>query len=150
MSTYLYTRADGQGQVVHQGVFKTFQQVPPRLARLEDGNITVTGGLEEEPNTMHESLADGQKKLSAPTRPRPCRRPPRIPARRRPLPRSPCPPPRHCRSLAPRPRIDRRTPRALARALALFPELDLLLAEKFVVWMRRDSRLMPRFPLTMS
>ena len=50
MSTYLYSRADAAGKVLHQGIFKTFQTVPPRLTKLEDGNVVVVGGLEENPN----------------------------------------------------------------------------------------------------
>jgi hypothetical protein len=64
METYLYTRADPSGKILHQGIFKTFQTVPPRLAKLEDGNIVVVGGLEENPNTPHEKLSDGQKTAS--------------------------------------------------------------------------------------
>jgi hypothetical protein len=61
MSTYLYTRADPAGKILHQGVFKTFQQVRPRLTKLDDGSIVVSGGLEENPNAPRESLADGQR-----------------------------------------------------------------------------------------
>jgi hypothetical protein len=60
MSTYLYTRADANGKVMHQGVFKTFQSVAPRLRKMEDGNIYVAGGLEETPEMTHESLLAGQ------------------------------------------------------------------------------------------
>jgi hypothetical protein len=65
MSTYLYTRADAQGKVLHQGVFKTFQQIPPQLRKMDDGSIYVAGGLEETPGTAHESLAAGQRMGSA-------------------------------------------------------------------------------------
>ena len=65
MSTYLYSRTDPDGKVLHQGIFKTFQAVPPRLAKLEDGNIIVLGGLEENPNTPREKLSQGQNKVSA-------------------------------------------------------------------------------------
>jgi hypothetical protein len=60
MSTYLYTRADASGKIVHQGVFKTYQAVRPRLSKLNDGSVIVLGGLEENPNTPRESLAQGQ------------------------------------------------------------------------------------------
>ena len=60
MSTYLYTRADANGKVVHQGVFKTFESVPPRLRKMDDGSIYVAGGLEETPEMTHESLLAGQ------------------------------------------------------------------------------------------
>jgi hypothetical protein len=60
MSTYLYTRADVNGKVTHQGVFKTFQEVPPRLRKMDDGSVYVAGGLEETPEMTHESLLAGQ------------------------------------------------------------------------------------------
>jgi hypothetical protein len=63
MSTYLYSRADAAGKIVHQGIFKTFQEVPPRLAKLDDGNVIVQGGLEENPNTPRDTLSQGQRKL---------------------------------------------------------------------------------------
>ncbi len=65
MGTYLYSRADADGKIVHQGIFKTFQAVPPKLTKLEDGNVIVLGGLEENPNTPRETLSQGQKKASA-------------------------------------------------------------------------------------
>jgi hypothetical protein len=61
MSTYLYTRADAQGKVMHQGVFKTFQEIRPRLAQMDDGNVYVQGGLEETPQSAHETLSSGQR-----------------------------------------------------------------------------------------
>jgi len=63
--TYLYSRADQDGKVVHQGIFKTFQSQAPRLAKLEDGNVIVLGGMEENPNTSRETLSQGQQKASA-------------------------------------------------------------------------------------
>jgi hypothetical protein len=60
LSHYLYTRADVSGKVVHQGVFKTYQEIPPRLAKMDDGSIFVNGGMEENATTQHESLAAGQ------------------------------------------------------------------------------------------
>jgi hypothetical protein len=61
MGTYLYSRADPSGKILHQGIFKTFQTIPPRLTKLDDGNVIVLGGLEENPNTPRERLSDGQK-----------------------------------------------------------------------------------------
>jgi hypothetical protein len=61
MGTYLYTRADPSGKILHQGIFKTFQTIPPRLTKMEDGNVIVAGGLEENPNTPREKLSKGQK-----------------------------------------------------------------------------------------
>jgi hypothetical protein len=58
--TYLYTRADTGGKIVHQGIFKTFQTIPPRLTKLADGNVIVIGGLEEDPNAPRETLSYGQ------------------------------------------------------------------------------------------
>jgi len=65
MSTYLYSRTDPNGKVLHQGIFKTFQTIPPKLTKLDDGNVIVLGGLEENPNTPRETLSQGQQKASA-------------------------------------------------------------------------------------
>jgi hypothetical protein len=73
MSTYLYTRADATGKVIHQGVFKTFQEVPPRLRKMDDGNIYVAGGLEETPEMSHESLLAGQSASPSAMQPEPSR-----------------------------------------------------------------------------
>jgi hypothetical protein len=62
MGTYLYSRADTTGKIVHQGIFKTYQTIRPRLTKLDDGSVIVVGGLEQNPNTPVESLADGQRK----------------------------------------------------------------------------------------
>jgi hypothetical protein len=64
MSTYLYTRADPAGNVVHQGIFKTFQTIPPRLTKIADGNVIVLGGLEENPDAPREPLSAGQKEAA--------------------------------------------------------------------------------------
>ena len=64
MSTYLYTRAKANGKVEHQGIFKTFQSIPPRLAKLDDGSVIVLGGLEENPNTQRETLSQGEKEAN--------------------------------------------------------------------------------------
>ena len=61
MSTYLYTRANADGKVEHQGIFKTYQAVRPRLSKLDDGNVIVLGGLEQNPNQPRETLSGGQK-----------------------------------------------------------------------------------------
>jgi hypothetical protein len=61
MSTHLYTRADPDGKVTHQGVFKAFDGVPPQLRKMEDGNVYVAGGLEETPAMARESLLAGQQ-----------------------------------------------------------------------------------------
>jgi hypothetical protein len=61
LSTYLYTRADTSGKILHQGVFKTFQSIRPRLTKMEDGNVIVMGGIEENPNEPRENLSEGQK-----------------------------------------------------------------------------------------
>ena len=63
--TYLYSRANANGRVEHQGIFRTFQTVPPRLAKLQDGNVIVFGGLEENPANQHETLSGGQREAKA-------------------------------------------------------------------------------------
>jgi hypothetical protein len=60
MGTYLYTRADQDGKILHQNIFKTYREIPPRLAKVEDGNVIVNGGLAEDPNTPQEKLSDAQ------------------------------------------------------------------------------------------
>jgi hypothetical protein len=60
LGTYLYTRADPDGKILAQEIFKTYQQIPPRLSKLEDGNVTVIGGLQENPNTPRERLSQAQ------------------------------------------------------------------------------------------
>jgi len=70
MSTYLYTRADASGKIVHQGIFKTYMAVRPRLTKLEDGNVIVMGGLEQNLNQPRETLSGGQKQAdNAPSNP---------------------------------------------------------------------------------
>jgi len=61
MSTYLYTRADAEGKVVHQGIFTTFQSIPPKLTKLDDGSVIIVGGLEQNPNTPRDTLSEGEK-----------------------------------------------------------------------------------------
>jgi len=60
MGTYLYTRADANGKVLGQRIFKTLREIRPQLVKLEDGNVIVYGGLEENPNTPQERLSDSQ------------------------------------------------------------------------------------------
>jgi hypothetical protein len=67
LGSYLYTRADPDGKILAQDVFKTFQQIRPQLYKVSDGNVTVMGGLEENPNTPQERLSDAQKGVRAPT-----------------------------------------------------------------------------------
>jgi hypothetical protein len=76
LGTYLYTRIDPDGKIVHQRIFKSapmpgtgLDLVPPRLAKIDDGNIIVLGGVEENPDTPRERLSDSQgvKKAAAQT-----------------------------------------------------------------------------------
>ncbi len=60
LSTYLYTRVDVSGKVVHQGVFKTYQEIPPHLSTLEGNNVVVNGGIEQTEATRPERLSDTQ------------------------------------------------------------------------------------------
>jgi hypothetical protein len=68
LGTYLYTRADPSGKVLNQTIFKTeavrglngVERVPPQLDKLNDGNVTVLGGVEEDPHNPREKLSDGQ------------------------------------------------------------------------------------------
>jgi hypothetical protein len=68
LGTYLYTRADADGKILHQTIFKTFHEIPPRLAKIGDGNVIVAGGMEENPNTPRDRLSDTMdiKKPAAP------------------------------------------------------------------------------------
>jgi len=76
LGIYLYTRADPDGKIIHQTLFKSAPQpgsgldlVPPRLVKTDDGNVIVWGGLGENPNTHRERLSDSQgvKKAEAQT-----------------------------------------------------------------------------------
>ena len=60
LGTYLYTRTDGTGKVLMQRIFKTYHEVPPQLAKLPDGNVTVLGGMEESPDEERDRLSDTQ------------------------------------------------------------------------------------------
>jgi hypothetical protein len=64
LGTYLYTRADPDGKVLDQRVFKTVQYVRPRLAKIDDGSVVVQGGLEEDPNAPREKLSDTQTQIA--------------------------------------------------------------------------------------
>jgi len=66
METYLYTRTDDAGKVEHQGVFKTYEQIPPRLRKMNDGNVYVAGGIEETQETTRETLSSGQRSARGP------------------------------------------------------------------------------------
>ena len=61
LGTYLYSRADPDGKIINQTIFKTYRQIPPRLAKVEDGNVIVSGGLAEDPNGPRERLSEGQR-----------------------------------------------------------------------------------------
>lgn len=65
MSTYLYSRADPSGRIMDQTIFRTFQQIPPRLKKMDDGYVTVVGGQTESPDTDREVLSSGQKGIPA-------------------------------------------------------------------------------------
>jgi hypothetical protein len=77
MGTYLYTRADSSGKILHQGVFKSAPLpglpglVPPRLRKLDDGSIIVYGGLEQDLNNPPETLSEGQKIANSPVEKKP-------------------------------------------------------------------------------
>jgi hypothetical protein len=65
LGTYLYTRADPDGKILHQEIFKTFQQVAPRLAKLDDGNVVVDGGIAAEVSGPREKLSAAQHPIGA-------------------------------------------------------------------------------------
>jgi hypothetical protein len=71
MGSYLYTRASADGKILDQRIFKTFRSVPPRLTKLEDGNVIVVGGLEQDASNERETLSEGQKRGNAPIAPPP-------------------------------------------------------------------------------
>jgi hypothetical protein len=71
LSTYLYTRANADGKVLAQDIFRTYQQIPPRLYKMEDGSVTVIGGLEANPNRPRERLSDSTLKSAATPPPSP-------------------------------------------------------------------------------
>ncbi len=61
LGTYLYTRANPDGKILDQNIFKTYHEVPPRLSKVEDGNVIVVGGLAEDPDVPREKLSDSQR-----------------------------------------------------------------------------------------
>jgi len=61
LGTYLYTRADPEGKILDQNLFKTYHEVAPRLRKVEDGNVTVVGGLAEDPDQPREKLSDATR-----------------------------------------------------------------------------------------
>lgn len=79
LATYVYTRTDPSGKIVHQGIFKTssvqtitgIQRVPPQLHKLDDGNVIVMGGVEQDPHTSREKLSDGQSTRHVSASPQP-------------------------------------------------------------------------------
>ena len=77
MSTYLYTRTDPAGKILHQAIFKSGPMaglpglVPPRLAKLEDGSVIVSGGIEQDLNNPPETLSEGQKIAAGPVEKKP-------------------------------------------------------------------------------
>ena len=74
LSTYLYTRTDPDGKILDQRVFKSASvrdatgsvRIPPRLAKTDDGSVTVVGGKLDDPNKPREKLSDGQRTPTAP------------------------------------------------------------------------------------
>ena len=58
LSTYLYSRANPDGKILAQTVFRTFQEIPPRLHKVEDGNVLVVGGQAVDPNAPRDRLSD--------------------------------------------------------------------------------------------
>jgi hypothetical protein len=72
LGTYLYTRADEDGKVLDQRLFKAIPWQPrPRLTKLDDGSVIVNGGISEDPNAPREKLSDTQQgqKIAAPIAP---------------------------------------------------------------------------------
>lgn len=59
LATYLYTRTNPSGKVIHQGIFHSAQEVPPILVKLDDGKVTVQGGVSDDTGPR-ERLSDAQ------------------------------------------------------------------------------------------
>jgi hypothetical protein len=55
--TYLYSRADPDGKILDQTMFRTFRLVRPMLRKVEDGNVLVVGGQAIDPNSPREKLS---------------------------------------------------------------------------------------------
>jgi hypothetical protein len=61
LGTYLYTRADAEGKVLDQRIFKSIPWQPrPRLQKLPDGNVVVDGGMQQD-SSPRERLSDVQR-----------------------------------------------------------------------------------------
>jgi hypothetical protein len=72
LGAYLYTRADQDGKVLNQRLFKTIPWQPrPRLFKLDDGSVIVNGGISQDPHQSREKLSDSQQgeKIAAPIAP---------------------------------------------------------------------------------
>jgi hypothetical protein len=72
LGTYLYTRADEDGKVLDQRLFRSIPwQSRPRLFKLDDGSVIVNGGMSEDPHAPREKLSDSQngQKVAAPVAP---------------------------------------------------------------------------------
>jgi hypothetical protein len=60
LSTYLYTRASEQGKVLSSNIFRTQNEIPPRLAVLDGDSVVVQGGMEETAQNSPDRLSDTQ------------------------------------------------------------------------------------------
>lgn len=67
LGSYAYTRTDPDGKIQLQRVFKTAMEIPPRLHKMDDGNVIVLGGLEQNPDQPREKLSTGQVGASQPS-----------------------------------------------------------------------------------
>lgn len=71
MGTYLYSRANPDGKILDQRIFKAIQWQPaPRLKKLDDGSVIVDGGRSQD-TAPRERLSDSQSgnKIAAPIAP---------------------------------------------------------------------------------
>ena len=77
LSTYLYSRTDPDGKILDQRIFKSIavrdpsgsMRIPPRLAKTDDGSVTVVGGQLQDPNKQREKLSEGQHPQAASPQP---------------------------------------------------------------------------------
>ena len=60
MSLYLYTRADPDGKILNQTMFRTYHEIRPLLHKLDDGNVVVVGGQAINEKDKRELLSNGQ------------------------------------------------------------------------------------------
>ena len=68
LGTYLYSRADPDGKVLDQRVFKvTKLGVRPRLLKTQDGNVVVMGGTVQDPSAVTEKLSETQHGIAVPS-----------------------------------------------------------------------------------